>query len=389
MAHDVFISHSSKDKQAADAICHALESNGIKCWIAPRDVKPGAEYAAEIMGGIKNSRIFLLVFSKDSNESKPVSKEIESAFNYEKTVIPFRIEDVEMRDSLRYYLSNLHWLDAFPDDTEFNSLVKVVKNSLGTADFIPIQEFSTAEPLPIQEIVPIRQEIMNIMNCQKCGFQLLDGAEFCNQCGMRQNALQPQPQYTPSQYAPQQQYAPPIQQQANMKFCRECGNQIHSGAVVCVKCGSPTEVFTNQQNVQQQQYAPAPQPTNIVINSSNNNVATAANTNNINMMSGMGIMPSEKSTATAFWLCFFLGYFGVHRFYVGKAGTGILYLFTGGLFGIGLIVDLFMIAFGSFTDSFGRRLPKSTGLQIFVWFCMVFEIVLGILMSIWFMSFFY
>jgi len=49
MAHDVFISHSSVDKNAADAICHALEQSGVKCWIAPRDIQPGANYGGEII----------------------------------------------------------------------------------------------------------------------------------------------------------------------------------------------------------------------------------------------------------------------------------------------------------------------------------------------------
>jgi hypothetical protein len=152
MAHDIFISHSSKDKQAADAICHALEQNGIKCWIAPRDVNPGFEYAEELTKGIKNCKAFLLIFSKESNTSKPVSREIESAFRYEKTVIPFRIEDVEMRESLEYYLSNLHWLDAFPDDKEFDSLIKAVRNVLG----LPQEVIPPApEPVPIPEPAPI------------------------------------------------------------------------------------------------------------------------------------------------------------------------------------------------------------------------------------------
>lgn len=55
----------------------------------------------------------------------------------------------------------------------------------------------------------------------------------------------------------------------------------------------------------------------------------------------------------AFLLCLFLGYLGIHRFYVGKSGTGILYIFTVGLFGIGWLVDLIMIASGSFRDRFG------------------------------------
>jgi hypothetical protein len=58
MAHDVFISHSSVNKKAADAICHALEQNGVKCWIAPRDIPPGANYGGEIIKGIKNWAAF-------------------------------------------------------------------------------------------------------------------------------------------------------------------------------------------------------------------------------------------------------------------------------------------------------------------------------------------
>ena len=62
---------------------------------------------------------------------------------------------------------------------------------------------------------------------------------------------------------------------------------------------------------------------------------------------------SEKSKGTAAVLCFFLGWLGVHRFYVGKIGTGLLWMFTLGLFGVGEIVDLIMILCGSFTDGEG------------------------------------
>ena len=67
---------------------------------------------------------------------------------------------------------------------------------------------------------------------------------------------------------------------------------------------------------------------------------------------------SDKSKVTAALLCFFLGALGVHRFYTGKIGTGILWLFTGGLCGIGVLIDFIMILDGSFKDEDGKRLKK-------------------------------
>jgi TM2 domain-containing membrane protein YozV len=63
---------------------------------------------------------------------------------------------------------------------------------------------------------------------------------------------------------------------------------------------------------------------------------------------------SDKDFLATLLLCLFLGVLGVHRFYVGKIGTGLLWLFTGGLFGIGYIVDLILIITGNFTDKQGN-----------------------------------
>lgn len=65
-------------------------------------------------------------------------------------------------------------------------------------------------------------------------------------------------------------------------------------------------------------------------------------------------MPSEKSRATALILCILLGIFGVHRFYAGRWATGLLWIFTGGLCGIGTLIDLILIACGAFKDGNGR-----------------------------------
>ena len=77
MAHDVFISHSTQDKAVSDAICAALENEGMRCWIAPRDVQPGRSFAGEITRAIQQSKIMVLVFSANSNNSEQVLREVQ------------------------------------------------------------------------------------------------------------------------------------------------------------------------------------------------------------------------------------------------------------------------------------------------------------------------
>ena len=109
------------------------------------------------------------------------------------------------------------------------------------------------------------------------------------------------------------------------KFCEHCGSVIAKDAVICPACGCQVAAF--------QQAQPMQQP--VIIN--NNNV------NNI----GYVTHGNAKDKWVAFFLCLFLGYLGAHRFYEGKTGTGVLYIFTGGLFGIGWLVDLIRIACSS------------------------------------------
>jgi tetratricopeptide (TPR) repeat protein len=108
----VFISHSSKDRPTADAICAHLESAGINCWIAPRDIEPGATWTKGIMQGLDACRVLILVFSEHVNDSDHVQREVAKAFASGLAVIPFRIKDVLPNQSLSYFLDTVQWLDA-------------------------------------------------------------------------------------------------------------------------------------------------------------------------------------------------------------------------------------------------------------------------------------
>lgn len=118
MAHDVFISYSTKDKEVADAVCSTLEARGVRCWIAPRDIVAGMEWSEAIIDALTSARIMVLVFSGNANESPQVKREVQRAFEKGITVIPFRVENVAPSKALEYYIGPVHWLDAFPPPME-------------------------------------------------------------------------------------------------------------------------------------------------------------------------------------------------------------------------------------------------------------------------------
>jgi TPR repeat protein len=145
MAHDVFVSYSSKDKPTADAVCAVLESHGIRCWVAPRDILPGIDWGASIIEAIHGARAMVLVFSANANASLQIKREVERAINKGIPVIPLRIEDVVPTASLEYFLSTPHWLDAFapPLERHLQYLAEVVRKLVGGPE--------VSIPLPVSE----------------------------------------------------------------------------------------------------------------------------------------------------------------------------------------------------------------------------------------------
>jgi hypothetical protein len=143
MALDTFISYSSKDKTAADAACAVLERAGIRCWIAPRDIRPGQEYGHSIIEAIDQCRVMVLIFSANANDSRQIHREIERAVSKGVPIIPLRIEEVVPTKSMEYFLGAIHWLDALtpPFEKHLQQLAETVKA------FLQIDGASRATPL--------------------------------------------------------------------------------------------------------------------------------------------------------------------------------------------------------------------------------------------------
>ena len=112
MMLDVFISHSSHDRDAADAACAALEQRGLRCWMAPRDVRPGEDYGEASAAGIARSRLILLIYSAATGDSVQARRELERATGLGLPVLAFRIADVAPAPALSFLIGEGQWLDA-------------------------------------------------------------------------------------------------------------------------------------------------------------------------------------------------------------------------------------------------------------------------------------
>ena len=150
MQFDVFISYASHDKAIADATCAALEGAGIRCWMAPRDILPGADWGEAIMNALDKCRAMVLIFSSNANSSPQIRREIERVVGRGVPVIPVRIEDTAPTKAMAYFMGPVHWLDALtpPLEQHLHRLAESLKSLIEMEAAKPAHDAPLVQPEP-------------------------------------------------------------------------------------------------------------------------------------------------------------------------------------------------------------------------------------------------
>jgi hypothetical protein len=134
----------------------SLETQGAKCWIAPRNIDPGGDYGEEIVKGIRDSILFVLVFSAQSNESKHVLREVDKAIAFDKVIVPIKIDRAMPTGGMDYRLCTVQWVES----EELPIPKKVIDDILAVFTAAKKRETGAATPEYI---------ILNV--CSRCGAQ--------------------------------------------------------------------------------------------------------------------------------------------------------------------------------------------------------------------------
>ncbi len=163
---DIFISHSVVDKDLANYLCNAFEANGLSCWIAPRNIVPGTEWADSITNAISDCAVLLVVYSKNSLRSSQVAKEIGMADRKRKYIIPYKIDDTEPEGSFDYYLSGCQWVipNLETGDYKIQEMCHTIKDVVMQSKMAAYQtQNAVQQPVqpPIQQVIqqPVQQVV--------------------------------------------------------------------------------------------------------------------------------------------------------------------------------------------------------------------------------------
>lgn len=135
MNHDVFISYTTDEKKYATQLKDTLNLNGYSCWMAPESIPGGSSYANEIEKAISNCKVLVVILSDKAQDSIWIPKEISRALTHKKIVIPFHIDESNIRDPFIFFLSDTQWIEAFRNfDAASAQLISVLANIIGKRD---------------------------------------------------------------------------------------------------------------------------------------------------------------------------------------------------------------------------------------------------------------
>lgn len=175
---NIFISHSTIDKGLADYLCNAFEEHGLSCWIAPRNIVPGAEWASSITNAIHEADVFFVLYSKNSIKSSQVTKEIGIADRKGKYMLPYKIDDTEPEGAFDYYLTGCQWVVVNPEtgDYKIDELCEIFhgiiqkREEAKTAEAGDVKEES--EPQKVVEVtmsqsVPVQKPVQKTPQVNK------------------------------------------------------------------------------------------------------------------------------------------------------------------------------------------------------------------------------
>ena len=152
--HDVFISYSTMDLGPAEKIRDVLEQNRIPCWMAPRDIPSGSNYAKEIPVAIRACKVFLLILSANAQKSNWVVKELDNAVNAGKIIVPLMLEDCPLNDEFNFLLTGAQRYTSYRRSEE--TLKMLIRQIQAITGIEPEQAaFPDREEKPVPAAAPV------------------------------------------------------------------------------------------------------------------------------------------------------------------------------------------------------------------------------------------
>ena len=167
---EVFISYSTIDSASAETVRNVLEKNGLSCWMAPRDIPGGSNYTKEIPIAIRNCKVFVLILSENAQSSHWVLKELDSAVNSGKVILPFMLEDCILNDEFNFLLTGAQRYSAYQKKAEaMETLIGRIKGVLNA----PTSQSAETEAMPLENIAkPVKKAdpvYLGDVVCSACG----------------------------------------------------------------------------------------------------------------------------------------------------------------------------------------------------------------------------